>query len=79
MEQLPLPSMSPPPQERTLTSALIGALCVHTELVSSTAGSLCATLIDICREADRVGISVPSSLTGKLRPGLLGNGLPRLK
>lgn len=47
-------------QEWTLTSALIGTLCIHAELVSSTTGSLCATLVNIYREASRVGISIPS-------------------
>lgn len=73
------PPHTPTPQERTVTSALIGALRVHAELVGSTAGSLCATLINVCKEAGRVGISIPISLTGKLRPGLLGMDLPRLK
>jgi len=47
MEQLLLPSPHPFPTGLALTSALIGALRVHTELVGSTAGSLCATLVDV--------------------------------
>lgn len=70
MEQLLLPSTT----GLALTSALIGALRVYTELIGSTAGSLCATLVDVCREAGRAGVSVPIALTGKPRPGLLGNG-----
>lgn len=73
MEQVLL--LSPPPSTLglALTSALIGALCVHTELVGSTAGSLCATLVNVCREAGRAGVSVSTALAGKPRPGLLGN------
>lgn len=71
-----LPSPHSSWQELTLTPALIGALRVHAELVGSTAGSLCATLINVCKGASRVGISIPLALRGKLRPGLLGMNLP---
>lgn len=46
---------SPPLQEWSLTSALIGALRVHAELVGSTVGSLCATLVNIYRKAGKMG------------------------
>jgi len=73
------PHSCPQRQEQTLTPALVGALRVHTKLVSSTAGSLRAAFINVCEEAGRVGTSIPISLTGKLRPWLLGKDLPRLK
>ena len=74
MEQPLLPFPHSFLTESALTSALIGALCVHTELVGSTAGSFRATLIDVCRETGRIRISIPIALTGKLRPRLLGKG-----
>lgn len=75
-----LPTLpTPSPTGLALTSALIGALCVHTELVGSTAGSLCATLVDVCREAGRAGISIPIALAGKPRQGCWGTDLPTLR
>ena len=74
-----LPIAVPRRQEHTLTPALVGALRVHTKLVGSTAGSLRAAFINVCEEARRVGTSIPISLTGKLRPWLLGKDLPGLK
>lgn len=79
MEQHFLPSPPPSPTGLALTSALIGALCVHTELVGSTAGLLCATLVDVCREAGRAGISIPIALAGKPRQGCWGMDLPTLR
>lgn len=75
MEQLLLPSTT----GLALTSALIGALRVYTELIGSTAGSLCATLVDVCREAGRAGVSVPIALTGKPGQDCWGMDLPMLK
>lgn len=68
MKQLLPPSL----QGETITSALVGALRVHAELVSSTVGSLCATLVNVCREDARVGISIPILLTGKLEASIFG-------